>query len=332
MSRISMLAAGLALLAIGAIAQAADTSRAFAIVIHGGAGAIPPQEMTAEREAGIRAGLNAALDAGYAILERGGPSLDAVAAAVRVLEDNPQFNAGRGAVLTHTGEASLDASIMDGKDLRAGAVAGVQHVKNPIDLARLVMEKSPHVMLSGAGAEEFALAQGVQLVPNDYFITERRRQQLERAIDAERAKQATETPGSGTVGAVALDRDGNIAAATSTGGMTNKRNGRIGDSPIIGAGTYANNASCAVSSTGHGEYFIRSVVAHDICALVEYRKTKLDVAARTVLDKVTKLGGDGGVIAIDTQGHAVMELTSGGMPRGVRDSKGRRDVLIFRDR
>jgi len=245
----------------------ADGARPLAIAIHGGAGVIDRAQMAPEREASYLAGLSAALDAGYAILERGGSSLDAVAEAVRLLEDDPQFNAGRGAVLTHSGDAELDASIMDGVGPRAGAVAGIRHIKNPIGLARLVMNKSPYVMLIGAGAEEFAREQGLEFVPNTYFRTPYREQELQRAIQREQhSESGAPVPGTitGTVGAVALDHAGNLAAATSTGGTTNKRYGRVGDSPIIGAGTYANNDSCAVSATGSGEFFIRSVVAYDI--------------------------------------------------------------------
>jgi len=335
MSRLILFAFGLALLAVSAVAGAATASKPsapkpIAIVIHGGAGVMPASEMTAEREAAYREGLNAALDAGYAVLNGGGTSLDAVTAAVKLMEDNPLFNAGKGAVLTHKGEAELDASIMEGKSLRAGAIAGVSHVKNPIELARLVMEKSPHVMLIGAGAEEFALEQGVTLMPSSYFVTPRRQEQLQRAIEKENKEKS---PGAGTVGAVALDRDGNLAAATSTGGMTNKRHGRVGDSPIIGAGTYANNASCAVSATGYGEYFIRSVVAHDICALVEYKKMPLDAAVKEVIhNKLPKLGGDGGVIAIDARGHTALDFSSEGMFRAQHRSDGKREVMIYRDR
>jgi beta-aspartyl-peptidase (threonine type) len=316
-------------------------------------------EMTPEREARYRAGLEAARDAGYAVLERGGSSLDAVTAAVRTLEDDPQFNAGRGAVLNHDGVAELDSSIMDGKTLQAGAVAGVKHVRNPIELARAVMEKSPHVMLVGTGAEEFALEQGIVLVPNSYFRTEQRLRQLERALKDEKEKAtktsvvprgvpvasaATREPAltdpdyapigtSGTVGAVALDRNGNLAAATSTGGMTNKRAGRVGDSPIIGAGTYANNASCAVSATGDGEFFIRSVVAHDICAMVAYKNVSLEEAARDVIhQKIEGLHATGGVIALDKAGHIVMDFNSDGMFRASRDSRGRKDFAIYRER
>jgi beta-aspartyl-peptidase (threonine type) len=335
MSRFKLFASGLALLALSAVAGAADApkptaAKPVALVIHGGAGVMPASEMTPDRETAYREGLNAALDAGYAVLDGGGTSLDAVTTAVKSMEDNPLFNAARGAVLTHKGEAELDASIMEGKNLRAGAIAGVMHVKNPIELARLVMEKSPHVMLIGAGAEEFALEQGLTLMPNAYFVTPRRQEQLQRAIEKENKEKP---PGTGTVGAVALDREGNIAAATSTGGMTNKRHGRVGDSPIIGAGTYANNASCAVSATGYGEYFIRSVVAHDICALVEYKKMPLDAAVREVIhSKLPKLGGDGGVIAIDARGHTALDFSSEGMFRAQRRSDGKREVMIYRDR
>jgi beta-aspartyl-peptidase (threonine type) len=313
------------------LVHAAD-SKPVAIVIHGGAGVIDRAQMTPDREAAYRAGLATALDAGYAILERGGSSLDAVTTVVRIMEDDPLFNAGRGAVLTHDGAAELDAAIMDGNGPRAGAVAGVRHVKNPIELARLVMEKSPHVLLIGEGAEEFALEQGVTLVPNSYFHTERRVLELERALREEREKQQPTPPlGTGTVGAVAVDRAGNLAAATSTGGMTNKRHGRVGDSPIIGAGTYANNASCAVSGTGHGEFFIRSVVAYDICALVEYKHLPLEAAVQEVVQgKLKRLGGEGGVIAVDSAGHIAMDFNSGGMFRGARDSRGHREIAIYR--
>jgi beta-aspartyl-peptidase (threonine type) len=327
-----LLTAFFAALAVLGAQLAVSQERGVAIVIHGGAGVISRAEMSPEREASYRAGLEAARDAGYAILERGGSSLDAVSTAIRVLEDNPLFNAGRGAVLTHDGYAELDASIMDGKDLRAGAIAGVRHVKNPIELARLVMEKSPHVLLVGTGAEEFALQQGMTLVPNEYFRTPARERQLEDAIRAEKGQPATKAA-AGTVGAVALDRDGNLAAATSTGGMTNKRNGRVGDSPIIGAGTYANNASCAVSATGHGEFFIRLGVARDICALVEYRRMPLGEAVREVIHgKLARLGGDGGVIALDRDGRLAMDFNSDGMFRAVRDSNGRKETAVYRDR
>jgi beta-aspartyl-peptidase (threonine type) len=310
-----------------------DGARPLAIAIHGGAGVIDRAQMAPERETAYLAGLSAALDAGYAILERGGSSLDAVTEAVRLLEDDPQFNAGRGAVLTHNGEAQLDASIMDGVGPRAGAVAGLRHVKNPIGLARLVMDRSPYVMLIGEGAEEFARQQGLELVPNTYFRTPYRQQELHRALQRERqSEQGTPAPGTitGTVGAVALDRAGNLAAATSTGGTTNKRYGRVGDSPIIGAGTYANNESCAISATGSGEFFIRSVVAYDIHALVQYKQLSVEDAAKEVVQvKLKRAGGDGGIIAIDRAGHITLEFNCEGMFRGARDSRGRRDVAIY---
>ena len=318
----------------GAMAPAtagAAERRMIAIAIHGGAGAMDAAQLGVDGGATYRAGLAEALDAGYATLDSGGSSLDAVATAVRLLEDNPLFNAGRGAVLTHDGTVELDASIMDGRHLRAGAVAGLRHVRNPIDLARRVMDAAPYVMLHGAGAEEFAIEQGFTLVPNSWFQTPLRRTQLERVLQG-RSQPRNELQGLGTVAAVAIDRHGNLAAATSTGGMTNKRWGRIGDSPVIGAGTYANNASCAISATGHGEYFIRSVVAYDICAMVEYRGWSLERAAREVVQvKLRQRGGDGGVIGIDRAGGIVMEFNSEGMFRAMRDSRGRRHVAILRE-
>lgn len=300
-----------------------------AIAIHGGAGVIPRDQLGPDDGASYRSGLAEALDAGYAVLAAGGSSLDAVTAAVRLLEDNPLFNAGKGAVLAHDGYAELDASIMEGRSLAAGAVTGLRHVKNPIDLARRVMENSPHVFLSGSGAEEFALTQGLTLVPNEYFVTPTRKRQLERVLQG-RVQVRNELQGLGTVGAVAVDAQGNVAAATSTGGMTNKRWGRIGDAPVIGAGTYANNASCAVSATGHGEYFIRSVVAYDICALVEYRGWTLEKAAKEVVHgKLVQRGGEGGIIAVDPKGNVVMQFNSPGMFRGMRDSAGRREIAIY---
>jgi L-asparaginase / beta-aspartyl-peptidase len=301
----------------------------YAIAIHGGAGAMPRASLSAEREQLYRAGLAAALDGGYAVLESGGGSLDAVAAAVRILEDDPLFNAGHGAALTRDGAAELDAAIMDGRQLRAGAVASVRHVKNPIDLARRVMEKSRHVLLVGAGAEEFALEEQFALVPNHYFRTAERLQQLEAEQRGERMSELLPTS-RGTVGAVALDRAGNLAAATSTGGMTNKRPGRVGDSPIIGAGTYAKNGVCAVSATGHGEYFIRAVAAHHVCAAVQYRGLTLQQAVREMLhDILAGMGGDGGLIAVDKDGALVLEFSTEGMFRGARDALGRREIAIY---
>lgn len=305
-----------------------------ALAIHGGAGVIDPAKMTPEKAAAYRAGLAAALDAGYALLERGGSSLDAVTVAVRMLEDDPLFNAGRGAVLNQDGDAELDAAIMDGRGPRAGAVAALRHVKNPVELARLVMEKSPHVLMVGEGAEEFALEQGVVLVPRGYFRTRQRSAQLEEEKRAQEPHdRATASPAKGTVGAVALDRDGNLAAATSTGGLSNKHRGRVGDSPIIGAGTYASNETCAVSGTGDGEYFIRAVIAHDICALVQYKHETLEQAVNEVIHgKLTAAGGEGGVIAVDPAGNIVMDFNSVGMFRGARDAHGRREIAMYRDK
>ena len=301
----------------------------FAIAIHGGAGTLSRKNMSPAQENDYIAGLGAALDAGHAVLAGGASSLDAAVAAVHVLEDNPLFNAGRGAVLNADGTAELDASVMDGRTLGAGAVTGLQHVRNPIELARLVMDRSPHVMLVGAGAEEFARLQGVEMVSNEYFRTPARQHQLERSLRGHVARE-NELEAFGTVGAVALDSAGNVAAATSTGGMTGKRWGRVGDSPVIGAGTYANNAGCAVSATGHGEYFIRAVVAHDISAQVEYLEIPLAQAVDNVLGKMKALGGNGGVIAIDRKGGVVLEFNSEGMFRGVRTSEGLREIAIYR--
>ncbi len=323
----------LACLAAALPAAAADGDEPMiSIAIHGGAGVISRASMTPDAERAYRADLERALDAGYAVLDGGGASLDAVVAAVKILEDSPLFNAGKGSVFNHEGINELDASIMDGATARAGAVAGVRHVKNPIELARLVMERSSHVMLAGEGAEEFALEQGMPLVPGSYFFTERRWQQLEEAQKAERtASVAKEDIGFfSTVGAVARDRSGNLAAATSTGGMTNKRWGRVGDSPIIGAGTYADNATCAVSSTGSGEYFIRAVVAHEICARVRLAGVSAAKAAHEVVHgTLAKIGGDGGVIVVDATGAVSMEFNTEGMFRGARDSEGRREVAIY---
>jgi beta-aspartyl-peptidase (threonine type) len=303
----------------------------YAIAIHGGAGAVPRATLSPEREQRYRAGLEAALEGGYAVLERGGSSLDAVTAAVRILEDDPSFNAGRGAALTRDGAAELDAAVMDGRQQRAGAVASVRHVKNPVELARRVMEKSRHVLLVGGGAEEFALEEGLGLVPNLYFRTPERLSQLEHEQRGERVSDLVPPPAHGTVGAVARDRDGNLAAATSTGGMTNKRPGRVGDSPIIGAGTYAKNGVCAVSATGHGEYFIRAVAAHHVCAAVEYRGLSLELAMRELLqDILGGLGGDGGLIGVDRDGRIVMDFSTEGMYRGARDSSGRSEIAIYR--
>jgi beta-aspartyl-peptidase (threonine type) len=304
------------------------------MVIHGGAGTIERGSLTPEREREYHATLTEALRAGHAVLAGGGAALDAVEAAIRVLEDSPLFNAGKGAVFTAEGRNELDAAIMDGTGLRSGAVAGVTHVRNPINLARRVMEASPHVMLTGAGAEEFARTQGMELVDESYFFTQSRWDALQRAKQAERrAPGAAASAGEGkfgTVGAVALDRQGRLAAGTSTGGMTNKRWGRVGDAPIIGAGTYA-NARCGVSATGHGEFFIRNVVAYDICARVEYRGETLEEAARwVVMEKLVAQKGEGGVIAMDAYGNYTMPFNSSGMYRGHIGRDGVPATAIYR--
>ncbi|MCS6988764.1 MAG: isoaspartyl peptidase/L-asparaginase [Chloroherpetonaceae bacterium] len=301
----------------------------FAIAIHGGAGAILKSQIAPEQEARYRQALAQAVEKGYAILERGGSSLDAVQAVVETLEDDSLFNAGKGAVFNSDGKIELDAAIMDGATLRAGAVAALRHVKNPIRLARAVMEKSEHVLLIGDGAERFAKERGIELVDESYFFTEARWQALQKAKARE---SLTEKEKHGTVGAVALDQFGNLAAATSTGGMTNKKFGRIGDSPIIGAGTYADNETCAVSATGHGEYFIRAVVAHDIAALMRYKRLSLQEAAEeVVMRKLVKLGGVGGVIAIDRHGNIAMPFNSDGMYRASKVEGGKTFVAIYKD-
>ncbi|HUH28553.1 isoaspartyl peptidase/L-asparaginase [Gelidibacter sp.] len=314
----------------------------FAIVIHGGAGTILRENMSAEDEAAYNAKLEEAIRVGHDILKNGGSSLDAVEKTINVLENSPLFNAGKGAVFTNAGLNELDASIMDGKNLDAGASAGTKTVKNPINLARAVMENSPHVMLSGEGAEQFAKEQGLEIVDPSYFYTEARFKALERVkaseeIETARDKSAFYDPiikdsKFGTVGCVALDKNGNLAAGTSTGGMTNKRWGRIGDAPIIGAGTYANNATCAVSSTGWGEYFIRAMVAHDISALMDYKGLSLQEAAKEVIQKkVPDLGGDGGIIAVDKDGNMVMEYNTEGMYRASMDASGNLTIGIYKD-
>jgi len=309
----------------------------FGLVIHGGAGTIERSKMTPEREREYRAGIERALAVGCEILRRGGSSLDATEAAVRVLEDDPHFNAGRGAVFTNVGTNELDAAVMDGKTFKAGAVACLKHIKNPVSLARLVMEKSGHVMMDGEGAEAFAKQNGVEFVDQKYFYTKERWDALEKVKAAEKrggpGKKRfiiSDQDRHGTVGAVALDQHGDLAAATSTGGTTNKRAGRVGDSPIIGAGTYANNATCAVSATGDGEYFIRATVGHDISALMEYRGVSLKEAAQTVLDKVARLGGTGGLIAIDRQGNIALPFNTSGMYRGYADPSGKFVIEIYK--
>lgn len=302
----------------------------YGIAIHGGAGTPPRGQIEPARERRYHEGLRAALDAGREILDRGGTSLDAVARAVAVLEDDPLFNAGRGAVCTHDGQHELDAAIMEGDGLRAGAVCGLRHVRNPIELARAVMEHSAFVMLSGAGAEEFALAQGLALVPNEYFRTEERWQQLQLVLSA----GGSPLPLShvGTVGAVALDTHGHLAAATSTGGMTAKRYGRIGDSPVIGAGTYADDRACAVSATGHGEIFLRNAVAHDVCARMRHGGCSLDQAVRDVVHgELIARSGEGGVIAIDRHGRIAIDFNVEGMFHGSLTAGGEPRTAIYRE-
>lgn len=317
----------------------------FAIIIHGGAGTILKKNMTPETEAAYKAKLKEAITIGYDILKNGGSSLDAVQKTINVMEDSPLFNAGKGAVFTNAETNELDASIMDGKTLNAGASAGTTTVRNPINLARVIMEKSPHVMMAGTGAETFAKEQGLSIVNPTYFFTERRFNSLKRVKEQE-ANNAenfdTESTSLdfydsdiknskfGTVGCAALDKNGNLAAGTSTGGMTNKRYGRVGDAPIIGAGTYANNKSCAVSSTGWGEYFIRAMVAHDISALIQYKGLTLKEAAQEVIQKkIPELGGDGGIVAIDKDGNMVAEFNTAGMYRATMNDKGELKIGIY---
>lgn len=300
----------------------------FGIVIHGGAGTILREKLTAELEAEFRQGLTESLTAGHDILRGGGSALDAVQKAVTVMEDNPLFNAGRGAVFTYEGRHGMDAALMDGRTLAAGAVAGVRQIKNPIALARLVMERLPHVLLAGDGAEEFAKANGIALHPDEYFYTERRWNNLQETkanaiIDQETAH--------GTVGAVALDLSGNLAAATSTGGMTNCRYSRIGDSPIIGAGTYANNKTCAVSTTGHGEFLMRAVTSYDLSAQIEYRGLALPEAAAQAIVRLAEIGGSGGLIAIDRKGNIALPFNTPGMYRGFFMDGGQLETAIFQE-
>jgi beta-aspartyl-peptidase (threonine type) len=291
----------------------------YSIAIHGGAGTIPRNSMSNERERSYRDALQAALHTGSSILEKGGSALDAVMHAVQSLEDCPLFNAGKGAVFTHDGKHELDAAIMCGRRFTAGAVASLQGIANPVLVARKVMDESQHVLLAGKGALDFAIEKGFRQEEPEYFYNELRYRQWQEALASDKVvmdHQGDEKK-FGTVGAVARDREGNLAAATSTGGMTNKRYGRIGDTPLIGCGTYANNATCAVSATGHGEYFIRSVVAYDISCLMEYRGLSLQQAAELVVkDKLVKHGGEGGIIAIDREGLPVLVFNSEGMYRG----------------
>ena len=324
--------------AINATVLAEDTGNGthaapLTIVIHGGAGALRPGRYTPEQEAAYLAKLDEALEAGYAVLEAGGSSLDAIQTAIVLMEDSPLFNAGKGAVFTREGKNELDSSIMDGATRNAGAVAGVTKVKNPIKLAREVMENSEHVMFAREGAEKFAKERGLEIVKPKYFRTEHRWDSYKRALKAEKAHKESSLPIDykwGTVGALALDSHGNLAAGTSTGGMTLKRYGRVGDSPIIGAGTYADNNSCAVSATGHGEYFMRLTIARDICAQVEYAGKTVEEASDDVIhNRLENFGGDGGVIVLGPDGSYAMTFNSAGMFRGVKNETGIQEVAIY---
>lgn len=323
--------------AAGTFAQAKPAGK-FMLVVHGGAGTITRKSMTPEMEKQYRETLEQALRSGHAVLAKGGSSLDAVEATIRVLEDSPLFNAGKGSVFTHDGKNEMDAAIMDGSTKAAGSIAGVTIIRNPISAARAVMEKSPHVMMTGRGAELFATKMGLEIVDPSYFWTERRWKALQQELQKEQQKPqaALELPEGerkfGTVGAVALDQSGNLAAGTSTGGMTNKQYGRVGDAPIIGAGTYAENESCAVSATGHGEFFIRWTVAHDIAALVKYKGLTVQQAGEEVIHKkLAPVKGEGGVIILDRNGNYAMPFNSEGMYRGWIGMDGEPHVLIYKD-
>ena len=306
------------------------------LVIHGGAGTISRKNMTPEREQEYRKALQHALDTGFSVLTKGGKSIDAVIAAITYLEDCPLFNAGKGSVFTYSGRNELDASLMDGSNLKAGAVAGVTTIKNPIQAAHAVMTQSEHVMLAGRGAEQFAAEHGLTIVDPSYFVDSARYEQFINRRKQQGTKDAASPDGPekkfGTVGAVALDQYGNIAAGTSTGGMSDKRFGRVGDSPIIGAGTYARNTTCGVSATGWGEYFIRLAVAHDISAMMEYGGLSLQEAADSVImKKLPALGGDGGIIALDQKGNIAMPFNTEGMYRGYIRSPGKAEVFMYKD-
>ncbi|MDE3125294.1 MAG: isoaspartyl peptidase/L-asparaginase [Bacteroidota bacterium] len=311
----------------------------YALVIHGGAGTILKEDMTPELEKAYEEGLAAALEAGYAVLEKGGSAINAVKAAIVILEDNVLFNAGRGAVFTKKGVQEMDAAIMDGATLNAGAVAGVRNVRNPIVLATEVMQHSNHVFLSGKGANDFAIKQGVKLEPDEYFFSPFRYEQWKAIRDSDNysldhtnhhLEELMRDKKFGTVGAVACDLGGNIAAATSTGGMTNKKYGRIGDSPVIGAGTYANNLTCGISCTGHGEMFLRAVAAHDVSCLMEYKGYSLQEAMHEVVHKkLLAMNGEGGMIGVDAKGNIAMEFNSAGMYRAAKNSSGIYEIAIY---
>ena len=297
----------------------------FAIVIHGGAGTILKENMSAELETAYKDKMKEALEAGHYILKTSGTSIDAVEAAIKILEDSELFNAGRGSVLSNNEEVEMDASIMTGHNLNAGAISGIKHIKNPISLARKVMEESEHVFLSGEGAEDFAVSKGFETIENNSFITERRLNSVRNV----KKRDSIQNNKFGTVGCVALDKFGNITSGTSTGGMTNKKWNRIGDVPIIGAGTYANNNTCGISSTGWGEYFIRNVVAYDISSQIDYLKIDINQASKNTLKKVKDLGGSGGVIGIDNNGNIMMDFNTKGMYRGYIKSNGETKIEIY---
>ncbi|MFM7710491.1 MAG: isoaspartyl peptidase/L-asparaginase family protein [Ferruginibacter sp.] len=313
----------------------------FSLVIHGGAGTIVKEDMTPALEQAYRTGLQQALDIGYSVLENGGSAVEAVRAAIRILEDNVLFNAGKGAVFTKKGVQEMDAAIMDGKTLAAGSIAGVRNVRNPIELAYEVMANSNHVFLSGKGANDFAIKQGLKLEPDDYFFSQFRYDQWKEIRDSDNysldhthqdLNELMKDKKFGTVGAVACDQQGNVAAATSTGGMTNKKYGRIGDSPIIGAGTYANNQSCAISCTGHGELFIRACAAHDVNALMAYKGYTLQQAMDEVVHhKLMSLKGEGGMIGVDAHGNTAMVFNSAGMYRAMKNSRGEETIGIYKN-
>lgn len=319
----------LVILSFSILESAAQPGSFHALVIHGGAGDMAEKNLPKSVQEDYLKVLNQALLAGDSVLKQGGSCMDAVEKTINVLEDSPLFNAGKGAVLNHEGIAELDASVMDGKTLAAGAVAGIQDIRNPICLARKVMEKSEHVFLTGAGASKFAVEQGFKTVGNSYFRTEKRIQQLQEILKKE--TQAGSEEKHGTVGCVALDNYGNIAAGTSTGGMANKKYGRVGDSPVIGAGTYANNLTGGFSCTGHGEYFIRLGFARDVSAMIEYQKLSIVNSCRNEIEKLTSLGGKGGVIGLDRRGNVAMEFNTSGMFRGFIKSTGEKKVAIFKE-
>ena len=316
----------LLLVFISVLSSCNDNKIDFAIVVHGGAGTIIKANMSNEMEYAYNQKLEEAINTGYKILEKGGTSLDAVESTIKILENSELFNAGKGSVLSNEEIVEMDASIMNGNNLNAGAISGVRTIKNPISAARLVMEKSDHVFLSGIGAESFAKSKGLEIVNNEYFITQRR---LNSLLNAKKRDTLNDNK-FGTVGCVALDKLGNIASGTSTGGMTNKKWNRIGDVPIIGAGTYANNNTCGISSTGWGEFFIRNVVAYDISSQIEYKNLSIDIAAKNTLNKVKNLGGSGGIVGIDKYGNIVMDFNTDGMYRAFKKSDGSFDIKIYR--